>query len=83
MRNLQRRLQKLETRASDGSGRPALRLVVMPAGSEFGENFERTSNALNRCEFAQGRGLIVLGEGPTGLRDDEWKQFRQAYAEEV
>jgi hypothetical protein len=79
MRNLERRLRKLETGGRDASGRASLRVVIMPAGSRFGEDFERTCKALDSCEFAQSRRLIILGNGPTGLRDYEWKQFQQAY----
>ena len=80
MRSLRSRIEHLERRTS-GSRQSALRMVIMPSGSPYGEDFERTCRALDRCGFAQGRCGIFLDSN--GLSEDEWEEFRRAYDEEA
>jgi hypothetical protein len=82
MQSLQRRLKHLEQRTSSG-GQMALRFIVMQAGSPFGEDFERTRRALDRCGYAQGPSVIFLWPEPGGMSHEEWEKFLQAYDEEV
>ena len=75
-------IERLEQRPG-GNRQLALRILVMPSGSPFGKDSDRTWRALDRCGLAQGQSVMNLCPGRMGLTDDPWKAFCRAYEEEA
>jgi len=82
MTSLQRRIKRLEQRTA-ATEEEEIRVVVLSAGSPYGEDPDRLHRALDKCGFAS-NGAVFLRprDGGFGLSDEHWDEFRRAYEAE-